>query len=154
MSQLGDLYQELIIDHSKRPRNFGELPAANRMAEGFNRMCGDRLTLYLEMDGEVVRAVKFQGSGCAISTASASLLTETIKGKTRAQAEALFERFHRLVTGHGDEAAPDAPPLGKLAVFSGVSEYPARVKCASLAWHTLRSALAAGEKPEEPVSTE
>jgi len=152
MSQLGELYQELILDHSKRPRNFGPLPEANRTAEGFNRMCGDRVTIRVELEGDRVRAVRFEGSGCAISTASASLLTESIKGKTRAEAEALFQRFHQLVTGHGEVAA-DAPPLGKLAVFSGVSEYPARVKCASLAWHTLHSALAEAPPPE-PVSTE
>ncbi|HXE32076.1 MAG TPA: SUF system NifU family Fe-S cluster assembly protein [Terriglobales bacterium] len=152
MSQLGDLYQELILDHSKRPRNFGPMPEANRAAEGFNRLCGDRLMLYLKMEGEVVREARFQGSGCAISTASASLLTEAVKGKTRAEAEALFQRFHQLVTGKG-EAPADAPPLGKLAVFSGVSEYPARVKCASLAWHTLHSALEA-KTVAEPVSTE
>ncbi|MGH9481708.1 MAG: Fe-S cluster assembly sulfur transfer protein SufU [Terriglobales bacterium] len=152
MSQLGDLYQELILDHSKRPRNFGPLPAANHKAEGFNRLCGDRVTLLVELEGEVVRQVHFQGSGCAISTASASLLTEAVKGKTLAQAEALFQRFHQLVTG-GAAPAADAPPLGKLAAFSGVSEYPARVKCASLAWHTLHAALAGAPLPE-PVSTE
>lgn len=157
MSQLGDLYQELILDHSKRPRNFGPLPAANRQAEGFNRLCGDRITLQVELDGDVVRQVHFQGSGCAISTASASLLTEAVKGKTRAQAEALFQRFHQLVTGGAapgaGPAGGDAPPLGKLAAFSGVSEYPARVKCASLAWHTLHAALADAQAAE-PVSTE
>ncbi|HEY7838907.1 MAG TPA: SUF system NifU family Fe-S cluster assembly protein [Terriglobales bacterium] len=153
MSQLGDLYQELIIDHSKRPRNFGPLPEANRKAEGFNRLCGDRVTVMVELEDERVRQVRFQGSGCAISTASASLLTEVVKGKTRAEAEALFERFHALVTG---QAATGGPELGKLAVFSGVSEYPARVKCASLAWHTLHAALAAPavEAAPEPVSTE
>lgn len=154
MSQLGDLYQELILDHSKRPRNFGPLPSANRMAEGFNRLCGDRITVFVALDGDVVREVHFQGSGCAISTASASLLTEAVKGKTRAQAEALFQRFHQLVTGQGPEATADAPPLGKLAVFAGVSEYPARVKCASLAWHTLHSALAADGGAVASVSTE
>ncbi|HVB39966.1 MAG TPA: SUF system NifU family Fe-S cluster assembly protein [Terriglobales bacterium] len=167
MSQLGDLYQELIIDHSKRPRNFGPLPEANHQAEGFNRMCGDRVTVMVELEGERVRQVRFQGSGCAISTASASLLTEAVKGKTRAEAEALFQRFHALVTGvigkdtgqgNGQDAAPAAgvPELGKLAVFSGVSEYPARVKCASLAWHTLHAALTAPavESAPESVSTE
>lgn len=152
MSQLDDLYQELILDHSKRPRNFGPLPGANRRAEGFNRLCGDRLTLEVSLEDDVVRSVRFVGKGCAISTASASLLTEAVTGKTRGEAEALFRRFHELVTGHA-ATAPDAPPLGKLAVFAGVSEYPARVKCASLAWHTLHAALA-GETVSEPVSTE
>ena len=154
MSQLGDLYQELILDHGKRPRNFGPLPGANRQAEGFNRLCGDRVTVMLTLDGDTVRDVRFQGSGCAISTASASLLTEAVKGKTKAEAEALFQRFHALVTGKAEGAGVpgDAPALGKLKVFSGVSEYPARVKCASLAWHTLHAALA--EAVAEPVSTE
>ncbi|HWG38251.1 MAG TPA: SUF system NifU family Fe-S cluster assembly protein [Terriglobales bacterium] len=150
MSQLGELYQELILDHSKRPRNFGPLAEANRSAEGFNRLCGDRLTLRLVLEGERVREVKFQGSGCAISTASASLLTEAVKGKTRAEAEELFERFHQLVTG---KAKADAS-LGKLGAFAGVSEYPARVKCASLAWHTLHQALAEQAEDDAPVSTE
>ena len=154
MSQLDDLYQELIIDHSKRPRNFGPLPGANRMAEGFNRLCGDRVTVLVQLEDEVLREVHFQGSGCAISTASASLLTEAVKGKTRQQAEALFERFHQLVTGQKEAEGAGAPALGKLAVFSGVSEYPARVKCASLAWHTLHSALNATVAAAAPVSTE
>lgn len=141
MSHLDELYQELILDHTKRPRNFGPLPAANRRAEGFNRLCGDRVTILVEMRDDRVQAVHFQGSGCAISTASASLLTEAVTGKTRAEAEALFQRFHRLVTGQAEDAAAPAPPLGKLSVFAGVSEYPARVKCASLAWHTLHAAL-------------
>ncbi|MGH9467689.1 MAG: Fe-S cluster assembly sulfur transfer protein SufU [Terriglobales bacterium] len=153
MSQLGDLYRELILDHSKRPRNFGPMPEANHRAEGFNRLCGDRVTVLVALEGDIVRQVRFQGSGCAISTASASLLTEAVKGKTRAQVEALFHRFHNLVTGQSAAEGEDAPDLGKLAVFSGVSEYPARVKCASLAWHTLHAAL---ESPggAEPVSTE
>lgn len=149
MSQLGQLYQELIIDHSKRPRNFGPLPEANRRAEGFNRLCGDRVTVLLELDGDTVRQIRFQGSGCAISTASASLLTEAVRGKSVAETEALFQRFHRLVTGE----AADTEGMGKLAVFAGVSEYPARVKCASLAWHTLHQALTA-EPAAVPVSTE
>ncbi|MGH9488236.1 MAG: Fe-S cluster assembly sulfur transfer protein SufU [Terriglobales bacterium] len=153
MSQLGDLYRELIIDHSKRPRNFGPLAEANRQAQGFNRLCGDRVTVQVQLEGDVLRQVKFQGSGCAISTASASLLTEVVQGKTRAEVEALFQRFHALVTGNPGTSPADAPELGKLEVFSGVSEYPARVKCASLAWHTLHAALAS---PAEgaPVSTE
>ncbi|MGN6591892.1 MAG: Fe-S cluster assembly sulfur transfer protein SufU [Terriglobales bacterium] len=150
MSQLDDLYQELVIDHSKRPRNFGPLPEANRRAEGFNRLCGDRVTVLVELDGDTVRQVRFQGSGCAISTASASLLTEAVRGKSVAETEALFQRFHKLVTGGADAGTEG---MGKLAVFAGVSEYPARVKCASLAWHTLHQALAAGPA-EAPVSTE
>lgn len=152
MSQLGDLYRELILDHSKRPRNFGPMPEANRHAEGFNRLCGDRVTVLVDLDGDTVRQVRFQGSGCAISTASASLLTESVKGKSRAEVEALFRRFHALVTG---QQPLDGPDLGKLEVFSGVSEYPARVKCASLAWHTLHRALfPEPEASAGPVSTE
>ncbi|MGH9477164.1 MAG: Fe-S cluster assembly sulfur transfer protein SufU [Terriglobales bacterium] len=154
MSQLDDLYRELILDHSRRPRNFGPLPEANRRAEGFNRLCGDRVTVRVDLQGDTVRQVKFEGSGCAISTASASLLTEAVKGKSRAEVEALFQHFHALVTGK-DGAAAEAPELGKLAVFAGVSEYPARVKCASLAWHTLRRALLPESEPAaEVVSTE
>lgn len=151
MSQLDELYQELVIDHSKRPRNFGQLPEANRRAEGFNRLCGDRVTVLVELDGETVRQVKFQGSGCAISTASASLLTEAVRGKTLGEAEALFQRFHQMVTGAPGSSSEG---MGKLAVFAGVSEYPARVKCASLAWHTLHQALSAAAVEAEPVSTE
>ncbi|HEY6293495.1 MAG TPA: SUF system NifU family Fe-S cluster assembly protein [Terriglobia bacterium] len=148
MSDLKALYQEVILDHSKRPRNFRVLEDATSRADGYNPLCGDRLTLYLRMNGDQIADVAFKGSGCAISTASASLLTETLKGKTRAQADGLFERFHDLVTGKG---SVNGAGLGKLAVFSGVSEFPARVKCATLAWHTLRSAMAGGA---EPVSTE
>lgn len=150
MAELEGLYQELILDHAKRPRNFGPLPGANRRAEGFNRLCGDRLTLYLRMEGDVVGDVRFEGAGCAISTASASLLTEALKGKTAAEAETLFQRFHALVTGDF-AAAGDPDELGKLAAFSGVSEFPVRVKCASLAWHTFAAAL---HGAAAPVSTE
>jgi len=136
---LGDLYQEVILDHNRQPRNFGALPGANRRAEGFNPLCGDRVTVMLEMQDGVVKDIRFQGSGCAISKASASMMTEGLKGKTREQAEALFQEFHRLLTGGA--AAPDPAALGKLVVFSGVREFPVRVKCATLAWHTLRSAL-------------
>jgi nitrogen fixation NifU-like protein len=149
MSDLRGLYQEVILDHSKRPRNFRVLPDA-RQAEGFNPLCGDKLTLYLKMEGERIADASFQGSGCAISTASASILTETVKGKTRGEAEALFEVLHSLVTGSGAERG-SGQPLGKLAVFSGVSEFPARVKCATLAWHTLKSALSGSG---DTVSTE
>ncbi|HZT74258.1 MAG TPA: SUF system NifU family Fe-S cluster assembly protein [Terriglobales bacterium] len=150
MAELEGLYQELILDHAKRPRNFGPLPGANRRAEGFNRLCGDRLILYLRMEGDVVGDVRFEGAGCAISTASASLLTEALKGKTAAEAEVLFQRFHALVTGDF-AAAGDPDELGKLAAFSGVSEFPVRVKCASLPWHTFAAAL---HGAAAPVSTE
>lgn len=139
MNDLRELYQELILDHSKRPRNFRELEGANRSAEGYNPLCGDRETVYLEVEGDVLKDVAFEGSGCAISTASASMMTESLKGKTRAEADALFERFHGLITG-GPEAR-GGPALGKLEVFSGVREFPVRVKCATLPWHTLKAAL-------------
>ncbi len=146
---LRELYQEVILDHNRRPRNFRALEDANRRADGHNPLCGDRLSLYLKMDGDVIRDVGFQGSGCAISKASASLMTDAVKGRTLAEARRLFERFHRLVTD--DTYVPDVDELGKLAVFSGVREYPVRVKCASLAWHTLRAAM---EARGETISTE
>jgi nitrogen fixation NifU-like protein len=149
MSDLRDLYQEVILDHSKRPRNFRALPGATGKAEGYNPLCGDRETVYVELDGDRLKDVAFQGAGCAISTASASMMTESLKGKTRAEADALFERFHRLITGK--DGAPSAPELGKLTVFSGVREYPVRVKCATLPWHTLKAAL---EGKTAAVSTE
>jgi nitrogen fixation protein NifU and related proteins len=136
MAELQELYQQVIIDHSKRPRNFGEMESADRVAEGHNPLCGDRITLYLKVEGDVIRDIRFKSSGCAISTASASLLTESLKGKPLSEAERIFEEFHKLVTG----AKPDTP-MGKLAVFSGVCDYPTRVKCATLSWHTLRSAI-------------
>jgi nitrogen fixation NifU-like protein len=139
MSELRELYQSVILDHNKRPRNFHELEAANRVADGFNPLCGDKIRLYLELEGDVVNDVGFSGSGCAISTASASLMTQSIKGKTVAEVEKIFDSFHELVT---TEESPDAASLGKLAVFGGVREFPVRVKCATLAWHTLMSALA------------
>lgn len=138
MSDLRDLYQEVVIDHSRRPRNFGRLDQANHRAEGYNPLCGDKLTVYLKVDDGVIRDAGFEGGGCAISTASASLMTEALKGKTAAEAEALFARFHAMVTG---ETAPAAAALGKLEVLGGVREFPARVKCATLAWHTLSAAL-------------
>ncbi|MBV9852860.1 MAG: SUF system NifU family Fe-S cluster assembly protein [Armatimonadetes bacterium] len=144
MSELRELYQEVILDHNKRPRNFRTLPEADHMAEGHNPLCGDNVTVYLQMDGDVIRDISFQGSGCAISKASASLMTTELKGKTQAEAEVIFQRFHDLVTGGMDDVQEDDETLGKLAVFSGVREYPARVKCASLAWHTLHSALDEG----------
>jgi nitrogen fixation NifU-like protein len=142
MSELRDLYQEVILDHSKRPRNFRSMPEADRRAEGYNPLCGDRETVFVDMDGDVVKDVSFQGTGCAISTASASMMTESVKGRTRAEAESLFERFHDLIVGKGGESPDGSSQLGKLAVFSGVREYPVRVKCATLPWHTLKAALA------------
>jgi nitrogen fixation protein NifU and related proteins len=150
MSDLRELYQELIIDHSKRPRNFRVLEGADRKAEGFNPLCGDKVTVYLELDNGRINNIGFQGKGCAISTASASVMTETLKGKTLAEVEALFGIFHDLVMGK-PPAGGKAPELGKLAVFSGVSEFPVRVKCATLAWHTLNAAL---KDTGETVSTE
>lgn len=149
MPDLRDLYQELILEHSKAPRNYRELKTADHKAEGYNPLCGDHFTIFLQMDGDSIREVTFQGSGCAISKASASMMTQALKGKTKAQAEDLFERFHDVVTGqtvNGNQGE-----LGKLAVFSGVSEFPTRVKCATLAWHTLQAAL---EGKQDAVSTE
>jgi len=150
MPELRDLYQEVILEHSKAPRNFRQLQNANHHAEGFNPLCGDRLTVYVDLEGDAIRDISFQGSGCAISKASASMMTQSVKGRTKQEAGALFEGFRRLVTGQ-PSAGPNQPELGKLTVFSGVSEYPMRVKCATLAWHTLRAALQ-GER--EAVSTE
>ena len=146
MSDLRDLYQEVILDHNRRPRNFGPLAAANRRAEGHNPLCGDRVTVYLEVEGGRIRDVSFEGAGCAISTASASLMTEALKGLSLEEARTLFHGFHELVT-KGDEGED----LGKLAVFTGVREYPMRVKCATLAWHTLMAAL---DAKDQPVTTE
>ena len=148
MSELRDLYQEVILDHNRRPRNFGPLPRANRQAEGHNPLCGDRVTVWLELEDGRIRDVSFEGAGCAISTASASLMTEALKGLGVEEARGLFRGFHELVT-HGEEA--DGPDLGKLAVFSGVREYPMRVKCATLAWHALMAAL---DGKDLPVTTE
>ena len=144
---IDDLYQETILDHSKRPRNHHSLSDANRKAEGYNPLCGDKLKLYLKMDGEVVKDVSFEGAGCAISTASASLMTESLKGKTREEAMRLIDKFHDLLTTD----TPASRDLGKLVVFCGVRDYPARVKCATLAWHTLKSALSGSS---ETVTTE
>jgi nitrogen fixation protein NifU and related proteins len=151
MSDLRGLYQEVIIDHSKKPRNYRVLEGANYHAEGYNPLCGDRVTVYVKLENDRISDLSFQGSGCAISTSSASLLTETLKGKTLDEADALFEKFHALVTGETTGKQGGEVSLGKLAVFSGVAEFPVRVKCATLAWHTLRSALK-GEK--KAVSTE
>ncbi len=149
MADLRDLYQEVILEHSKQPRNYRELGDANHKAEGYNPLCGDHFTVYLKMDGEKIQEVSFQGSGCAISKASASMMTQSVKGKTLAEAEKIFEQFHKLVTGA--ERNGNQEELGKLAVFSGVSEFPVRVKCATLAWHTLHAAL---EGKQETISTE
>lgn len=146
---LRELYQEVILDHSKRPRNFGRLEADNRRAKGHNPLCGDILSLYLTVEDGVVEDVAFEGNGCAISMASASLMTEIIKGRGEAEARALFERFHRLLTS--DDADLDHLDLDKLAVFAGVREFPVRVKCATLAWHTLAAAL---DGQTDDVSTE
>jgi nitrogen fixation protein NifU and related proteins len=149
--ELNDLYRDVILDHNRQPRNFGVLESADASAEGFNPLCGDRLTLRLKMTDDRIADIRFEGQGCAISTASASLMTEAVKGKTRAQALALFDRVHRLLT---DDAA-SSDELGKLAALSGVREFPARVKCASLCWHTLASALQATDPRDLPaVSTE
>ena len=134
---IDDLYQETILDHSKRPRNHHPLEDANRKAEGYNPLCGDKLKLYLKMEGDTVKDAAFEGAGCAISTASASLMTESLKGKTREEAMKLIDKFHDLLTTD----TPASRDLGKLVVFCGVRDYPARVKCATLAWHTLKSAL-------------
>jgi nitrogen fixation protein NifU and related proteins len=150
-SDLRELYQEVILDHAKRPRNFRELPEANRKAEGYNPLCGDRATVFVRLEGDKVTDVSFKGAGCSISTASASLMTEALKGKTRAEVESLFDRFHRLVTSDPSKAAENtAPELGKLAAFAGVCEFPVRVKCASLPWHTFKAAL----EGESATSTE
>jgi nitrogen fixation NifU-like protein len=150
MDELRELYQETILDHHRKPRNFNELENATHSSEGFNPLCGDRITVYLMIDGETIEDIAFKGSGCAICTASASVMTESLKGRTLGEAEALFGRFHDLVTGDPTETA-DTTGLGKLAVFFGVREYPVRIKCATLAWHTLRAAL---DGKKESVSTE
>lgn len=150
MSDLRELYQQVILDHNKSPRNFRRLEGANRTAEGHNPLCGDQITLYVQVQDDVIGDIGFQGSGCAISRAAASLMTSSVKGKTRAEAEALFHTFHKMVTSEGGAPA-DQRALGKLAAFSGVREFPIRVKCATLPWHTLRAAL---EGKGEPVSTE
>jgi nitrogen fixation NifU-like protein len=146
---LKDLYRDVIVDHNRKPRNFGKLDPADAHADGHNPLCGDRLSLYVNFDGERIRETRFSGSGCAISVASASLLTEAVKGKTRAEVGQLFEEMHTLLTQH--DAAVDTARLGKLAALSGVREFPARVKCASLCWHTLNAALAS---QAAPVTTE
>ena len=148
MSDLRELYQQVILDHNKNPRNFKELPSATKKVEGYNPLCGDHYTIYLDFEGDQIRDVGFTGSGCAISKSSASVMTQSIKGKSKEEAERLFDVFHKLVTGEpGDTSSVE---LGRLAAFSGVSEFPARVKCATLAWHTMRGAL----EGKDVVSTE
>jgi nitrogen fixation NifU-like protein len=149
MSELNELYREVILDHNRRPRNFRALAGATVTQEGFNPLCGDHLTLYLKLDNGVIADLAFQGSGCAISKASASLMTEALKGKTVEQARALFDRFHQMITSDPGSPVGD---LGKLAVLAGVREFPTRVKCASLAWHTMKAAVA--HDTDGPVSTE
>jgi len=155
MSDLRELYQEVILDHYKKPRNFRSLPEANRRLEGYNPLCGDRVTVYLVVEDGRVRDIGFQGTGCAISTASASLMTEVLRGKRVEEAEALFHAFHELVTGQPSRtsgvAGEAAPELGKLEILGGVREFPMRVKCATLAWHTMQGALHGEDKT---VSTE
>src|SRR5258707_646364 len=150
MSALRELYQEVILDHNKSPRNFRRMEDANRKVEGFNPLCGDHYTIYLKLEGDLIEDISFEGAGCAISKASTSVMSAEVKGKTKADAERLYERFHALVTGTVD-GMPEIEQMGKLAAFSGVSEFPVRVKCATLAWHTLKAALAA---KAEVVSTE
>ena len=148
MSELSELYQDTILEHNKNPRNFREIEDANQTADGNNPLCGDALRVYVKLDGDTVADVAFKGSGCAISKASASMMTQAIKGKSREEAAAIFERFHQLVTGHG---TAENEVLGKLAAFAGVCEFPVRVKCATLAWHTLQAAL---EGKQEKITTE
>ena len=149
MSDLRELYQEVILDHNKYPRNFGEIEGADRHAEGYNPLCGDRLTVYLNLEKDVITEVAFQGSGCAISKASASLMTDAVKGKTVAEARLLFDRFHAMITNNANENSESQ--IGKLAVLAGVRDYPMRVKCAILAWHALRAAV---DENNQSVSTE
>jgi nitrogen fixation NifU-like protein len=149
MSELSELYQQVILDHNKKPRNFHKLEAGNRSAEGYNPLCGDQLTVYMQLEDEVVKDISFEGSGCAISKAAASMMTQSVKGKTKQEAETLFNEFHRMVTG---ELETDETPhhLGRLTIFAGVRDFPARVKCASLSWHTMHAAL----HGQEVISTE
>ncbi|MBA3496383.1 MAG: SUF system NifU family Fe-S cluster assembly protein [Gemmatimonadota bacterium] len=150
MSSLSELYQNVILEHNRSPRNFRPMTDADRKADGHNPLCGDQVTVWVKLEGDVIGDVSFQGAGCAISKASASLMTGAVKGKRREEADALFDRFHRLVTG--TLPAGESETLGKLAVFSGVSQFPIRVKCASLSWHTLKAALEGGSPPDRPIA--
>ncbi|MEO7157487.1 MAG: Fe-S cluster assembly sulfur transfer protein SufU [Vicinamibacterales bacterium] len=160
MSELSELYQEVILDHNRRPHNFRVIDAPTAQQEGYNPLCGDRLTLYLTLDGNVIKDAAFQGQGCAISKASASLMTDSVKGRTVAEARLLFEAFHAMITSDPTTPFADLPTdargaavdLGKLSVFAGVREFPTRIKCASLAWHTMKAAVA--HETDAPVSTE
>src|SRR5882762_1598449 len=145
MSELSELYQQVILDHNKKPRNFRKQEAANHTAEGYNPLCGDQLTVYATLEDGTLKDVSFEGSGCAISKAAASMMTVAVKGKSKQDAEKLFDEFHRMVTGELDEES-EPNQLGHLTIFSGVREFPVRVKCASLAWHTLHAALNNKEK--------
>jgi nitrogen fixation NifU-like protein len=149
MSELSELYQQVILDHNKKPRNFRKLESANHSAEGYNPLCGDHLTVYLDVEGDAVKEIAFEGSGCAISKAAASMMTQAVKGKSKEEAEELFNEFHSMVTGELD-AETDDNNLGNLKIFAGVREFPVRVKCATLPWHTLHAAL----NNKEQVSTE
>ena len=146
MADLDDLYQEVILDHNKSPRNFRPMAEANRKAEGYNPLCGDHVTVYVRLEDGVIKDISFQGSGCAISKASASLMTAELKGKSEAEAHRIFDNVHRMLTGDTNGEA-GADKVGKLAILSGVCKFPARVKCASLAWHTVNSALAGDDRP-------
>jgi nitrogen fixation protein NifU and related proteins len=148
MSELNDLYQEVILDHSRHPHNYHAMEGASRHAEGYNPLCGDQVTVYLKLAGDTIEDISFQGNGCAISKSSASVMTDLVKGKTTAETTAMFERFRTLVTG---EQKPSEDPADKMAIFAGVSEFPTRVKCAVLGWHTLKSAL---ENKKAPINTE
>jgi nitrogen fixation NifU-like protein len=150
-SELYDLYQEVILDHNKQPRNFGALKDPDRSADGHNPLCGDRLTVYIKLDNDTLTEVSFEGSGCAISKASASIMTDAVKGRSRAEIKHLFEGFHELLTGDPSVREKASAELGKLAVFEGVREFPVRVKCATLPWHTLKAAL---DRAAEPATTE
>lgn len=149
MSELSELYQQVILDHNKKPRNFRKLETANHTAEGYNPLCGDQLTVYLKLEDDRVTDVGFEGSGCAISKASASMMTQAVKGKSKQQAETLFKEFHSMVTGELDEENEENT-LGNLKIFAGVREFPVRVKCASLPWHTMHAAL----NKQDQTSTE
>ena len=150
MSELQELYQDMVIDHNNRPRNYRKLEGADREVEGYNPLCGDKITLYVKVEGDLISDIGFQGSGCAISRASSSLMTESVKGKSKGEAQEIFNAFHQMIT-RGPEADYDPEVVGDLEILSGIFEFPARVKCATLSWHTLRSAL---EGREEPVTTE
>jgi nitrogen fixation NifU-like protein len=149
MSELSELYQQVILDHNKKPRNFRKLDTANHSAEGYNPLCGDHLTVYMDLENDLVKDVGFEGSGCAISKASASMMTQAVKGKSKEQAETLFKEFHSMVTGELDEES-EGTSLGNLKIFAGVREFPVRVKCATLPWHTMHAAL----NKQDQISTE